>query len=157
MIYDFSNRPVPYCDISLGRRLNSSTDINGRFTFPGVSFGEYIISISKKGYETYIDEILINEKNQVIYIRLPSLNQLLELVDEALTGNDLTAAEELLKRACMIDQNNIEMLFYYATVKFRQQDYNRAITYLEYAKQLGSRDIYIDRFLNKLKEMQNAI
>jgi len=155
MIYDFSNRLVNNCSISMGKKYSGSTDINGRFSLSKVPFGKYTITVSKKGYETYEDEIEIINKNQIVYIRIPSQKQLLELVDEALTGNDLSTAEKLLERAYLIDQKNIEMLFYYATVKFRRQDYERAIFFLETAKRLGSRDIYIEKFLDILKEAQN--
>jgi len=155
MIYDFANRPVPYCEIILGDLYAGSTDINGRFTMPKIRAGTYIITVRKMGYETYQDEITISEPGQVVYIRIPSQSQLLNLVDEALAVMNFTAAEEYVRRAYEIDSKNIETLFYYATVKFRQQEYGEAIVFLETAKELGSRDAYIDRFLAILRELQN--
>jgi len=156
MIYDFSNRPIAYCEISLGENHNTSTDINGRFTLHKVPFGEYTITGQKKGFETYISEIYIKDNSQIIYIRMPSQSQLLEMVDEALVGNNFADADALLGRAYQIDQNNVEMLFYYATLKFRQREYDKAISFLETAQRLGSQDIYVGRFLNVLKELKNA-
>ena len=153
MIYDFSNRPVPHCEISLGRRYRSATDINGRFTLPKVALGTYTITVYKDGFESYSEEIIINNAGQIIYIRIPSQNQLLNLTDEALTANNLSLAEETVERAFQIDQSNIEMLFFYATVKFRQREYEKAIYFLETAQSIGSRDLYIDRFLTILKEL----
>ena len=153
MIYDFSNRPVPHCEISLGRRYKSSTDINGRFTLPKVALGTYTITVYKDGFEAYSEEVRINGAGQIIYIRIPSQTQLLNLVDEALTVNNLNLAEEVVERAYQIDGKNIEMLFYYATVKFRQHDYEKAIHFLETAQSIGSRDLYIDKFLTVLKEL----
>ena len=150
MIYDFSNRPVPNCEISLGRRYRSTTDINGRFTLQNVALGIYAITAYKEGFEVYSEGIIINGPEQIIYIRIPSQNQLLNLVDEALVINNLALAEETIERAYQIDNNNIEMLFYYATVKFRQQEYEGAISFLETAKSIGSRDLYIDKFLEIL-------
>ena len=153
MIYDFSNRPVPHCEISLGRRYRSSTDINGRFTLPNVAIGTYSITAYKDGFETYSENITINSSGQIIYIRIPSQIQLLNMVDEALTANNLSLAGEIADRAYQIDINNTEALFYYATVKFRLQEYGEAVNYLEAARNLGSRDLYIDRFLTILKEL----
>ena len=153
MIYDFSNRPVAHCEISLGRRYKSTTDINGRFTLAKVAYGTYTITGDKNGFETYSDKVIIKDPGQIIYIRIPSQNQLLDLVDEALGANNFTLAEETVERAYHIDNNNIEMLFYYAVVKFRQHEYDRAISLLETAKKLGSRDLYIDKFLTLLKEL----
>jgi thioredoxin-like negative regulator of GroEL len=157
MIYDFSNRPVSYCAVSLSVLFKSTTDINGRFTLPKVPAGVYKITGEKKGFETYTEELAVRQRGQIVYIRIPSQSQLLEMADDALTNNDVTAAEQLLHRAYQIDQNNIEMLFYYAAVKFRQREYDAAIQYLETAKNLGSKDLYIDKFLAVLKELQNDL
>jgi len=154
MIYDFSNRPVAFCEVSLGRRFRSSSDINGRFSFSKVPLGKYTITGYKSGFENYSDEVLVKHKGQIIYIRLPSQNQLLNLVDEALGANNFAAAEEMAERAYKINKNNIETLFYYAVVKFRRREYRKAIDFLETAKNLGSRDSYIEKFLIQLKELR---
>jgi len=153
MIYDFSNRPVPHCEVSLGWWHKTTTDINGRFTFSKVGFGTYTITGKKNGFEVYSDQVIIKDPGQIIYIRIPSQNQLLNLVDEALTANDFALAEETVERAYQINKNNIETLFYYATVKFRQREYDEAVQFLEAAKNLGSRDLYINKFLTLLKEL----
>ena len=155
MIYDFSNRPVPACSISLGSKFKGTTDINGRFTLAKVPVGNYSIAGQKKGFEPYHDELLIKDKGQIIYIHIPSQNQLLDLVDAALAKNDFVTAGELVERAFHIDHNNIEMLFYYATIQFRLKAYDKAAAFLETAKNLGSQDVYIDQFLSVLKESQN--
>ncbi|MCL2243641.1 MAG: carboxypeptidase-like regulatory domain-containing protein [Treponema sp.] len=157
MIYDFSNKPVPFYNISLGKKYKSSTDINGRFIFQKVPAGNYSITGNKLGYETHADEINIIDNRQIIYIRVPSQKQLLDIADEALTRNDLQSAEEMLERAFLIERNNIEMLIYFAAVKYRQNNYERAVFYLENAQKLGSKDIYIEKFLNKIKELQNEM
>jgi len=159
MIYDFTNRPVAYCLITMNEHFTNNlfigdTDINGRFTLSKIPFGTYTISGYKSGYEMYQETVTIMDRGQIIYIRIPSQNQLLNLVDEALTAMNFEAAEEYIQRAYQIDKNNIEMLFYYATIKFRQNDYEEAIRYLTTAKELGSRDVYIDRFLSILMELR---
>ena len=157
MVYDFSNRPIAYCDISLGRRgFRSSSDINGRFSIPRVPVGGYTITVSKDGFEKYTENIFIRGRGQIIYVRIPSQNQLLNLTDEALTAKNLPVAEEMAQRAYQIDPNNIEMLFYYAAIKFRLGDYDAALGFLTMAKNLGSKDQYIDKFITQLKEIQNA-
>ena len=154
MVYDFSNRPVPNYEISLGKIFKGSTDINGRFTLPKVPLGTYKIAGSKNGFENYFDEVIVKGRGQIIYIRIPSQNQLLNLVEDALVANDFILAEEMAERAYQIDKNNIEMLFYYATVSFRQRRYTNAIVFLESAINLGSKDLYVEKFLNLLKELQ---
>ena len=159
MVYDFSNRPVAHFEVVLDRKFSrkykGSTDINGRFTLFKVPVGIYTLIGSKKGYEHYFDELNIKQKGQIIYIRIPSQNQLLNMVDEALVANDFTLAEETAERAFRIDNNNIEMLFYCATVAFRQNQFDKAISFLEKAKALGSKDFYVEKFLTSLKEIQH--
>ena len=157
MVYDFSNRPVVYCDISLGRRgLKSSSDINGRFSVSRIPLGKYTLTVYKDGFEKYSEDVFIRGTGQIIYVRIPSQNQLLNLADEALTANNFNLAEEMVERAYQIDPNNIEMLFYFATIKFRQQDYKAALGFLETAKNLGSKDLYIDKFITQLRRRKDA-
>ena len=155
MVYDFSNRPVFNYEVALGERYFGSTDINGRFTLLKVPLGSYKISGSKNGFENYNGEVEIKDKGQIIYIRIPSQNQLLALADEALAANNFTLAEELAERAYQIDKNNIEMLFYYAAVSFRQNNHKKAASFLEEAMNLGSKDHYVHKFLSAIKEIRN--
>jgi len=156
MVYDFSNRPVAHCEIYLGKWSKVISDINGRFSFPKVSPGTYLLRVEKKGFEQYSEEIIVRDQGQIIYLRLPSQKQLLDLLDEALTANDLVFAAELANRAYLIDKNSIEMLFYYATVIFKKGEYPEAANYLQIAKNLGSKDKFIDKFLEDLRRLQNA-
>jgi len=155
MVYDFSNRPVFNYEVTLGKRYFGSTDINGRFTLSNVPLGSYTIKGSKTGFENYNGEIAIKDKGQIIYIRIPSQNQLLALADEALSANNFALAEELAERAYQIDRNNVEMLFYYAAVSFRQNNFEKTISFLEDAINLGSKDYYVQKFLSAIKEMRN--
>ena len=157
MVYDFSNRPVADCDISLGiRGLTGTSDINGRFSIPRVPIGNHTLTVFKNGYEKYSEDFLIKQRGQIIYVRIPSQNQLLDLVDGALAANNFLLAEEMAERAWRLDPNNIETLFYFAAVKYKQRDYDEAMALLEAAGNLGSKDPYIDKFKTRIKEAQDA-
>jgi len=155
MVYDFSNRPVSNYEVVLGKWYSGSTDINGRFTLLKVPLGNYKIRGSKKGYEDYTGEVIIKDKGQIIYIRIPSQNQLLAMVDEALAASDFILAEEIVERAYQIDKNNVEMLFYYAAILFRQNNLEGAASFLEDAVNLGSKDSYVQKFLTMIRRMQD--
>ena len=157
MVYDFSNRPVANCEISMGiRGLSGTSDINGRFTIHRVPMGKHTLTAYKDGYERYSEDFVIKQRGQIFYVRLPSQNQLLDLVDEALTANNLLLAEEMAERAYQVDPNSIEALFYFATVKYKRQDYGGALALLEAAWNLGPKDPYVDKFMAQLKEIQDA-
>jgi tetratricopeptide (TPR) repeat protein len=155
MVYDFSNRPVSNYEIVLDRWYSGSTDINGRFTLLKIPLGNHEIRGSKKGYEDYTGEVIIKNKGQIIYIRVPSQNQLLSMADEALTANNFMLAEEIVERAYQIDKNNIEMLFYYAAILFRQNNLEGAASLLEDAVNLGSKDLYVQKFLSVIRRIQD--
>jgi len=155
MVYDFSNKPVSNYEVVLGKWYSGSTDINGRFTLLKVPLGSYQIQGSKKGFEDYTGEVIIKNKGQIIYIRIPSQNQLLAMADEALAANNFILAEEIVERAYKIDKNNIEMLFYYAAILFRQNNLEGAASFLEDAVNLGSKDSYVQKFLTMIRRIQD--
>ncbi len=156
MIYDFSNKPVSNYTVTLGEKYTSISDINGRFYFQKVPADTYEITGNKEGYETYKDTIFINSKEQIIYLRIPSLSQLLDLADEALSGHNIPEAETYIERAARIGGTSIERLFYSAIISFRKKEYQKAMDYLVTAKDAGSTDIYVEQFLNDLKKLAEA-
>lgn len=155
MIYDFSNRPVPNFLITLDEKYSISTDINGRFTLTKVPAGTYTLIAKKPGYEIYTDKVDIKDRGQIVYIRIPSQSDLLDLTDNALSNSNFNEAEEYIKRAYLVDADNVEMLFYYATVMFKQGEYDNAVYFLQTAQNLGSKDEYIAKFLAILKELND--
>ncbi|GHV88640.1 hypothetical protein AGMMS50267_10000 [Spirochaetia bacterium] len=155
MVYDFSNRPVPNYKITIGKKYTSTTDINGRFLIEKVPVGTYAMRGERAGYETYQSDITISQKEQIIYIRLPSFNQLLELADAALVKNQINEAEAYLLRAVAIEELTTELFFYLATVQFRQKNYQEAQETLQSARDHGLADIYVEKFLADLKRMHD--
>jgi hypothetical protein len=153
MIYDFTNRPISNYTIHIGEKYWSTTDINGRFLISNVPVGEYIINGEGNGYESYQGDVLVKDREQIIYIRVPSFSQLLDLVDLALSKNQLDEAENYIWRANLAGGFTTELLFYMAVIKYRQKDYSSAIINLRTAIDLGSTDIYVIKFLNDILNM----
>jgi tetratricopeptide (TPR) repeat protein len=153
MVYDFNNRPVSNYKISLGDKYVSLTDINGRFMLPQIPVGSYQLNGEKEGYEIYQGDVEINHQEQIIYLRIPSFEQLLELADDALGKNRINEAAAYLDRAQSIGLETVEYYFYGAVIKYRQDDILGAIETLEKAVKSGSADMYITIFLNDLREI----
>jgi hypothetical protein len=150
MIYDFENRPISNYMLTLGKNDTTITDINGRFLFQKIKAGRYGITGHKAGYETYEGEIIISDKRQIIYLRIPSSGQLLDLADNALTRNQIDEAYEYTQRAYRIGEITTELLFYMAVISFRRGIYTDAIYFLQAAIHSGSTDEYVYRFLEEL-------
>ncbi|MDR1105019.1 MAG: hypothetical protein LBL44_01555 [Treponema sp.] len=155
MVYDFANKPVPNYLVTVGEKNVSVTDINGRFVMEKIALGVYPIKGEKEGFEPFAETLDIFDRGQIVYIRVPSSGQLLELADVALSKNRLDEAEAYLKRAWDIGDITAELLMYYAAVKFRQGLYDEAIVRLQSAVNRGSQDRYIEKFLDYLLEKKS--
>jgi tetratricopeptide (TPR) repeat protein len=150
MVYDFDNKPVPQYIIEIDGKNPASTDINGRFFIPRVRSGKHEIRGRREGYEEYRGEIIINDKRQIVYLRVPSLSQLLNLADNSLSKNNVEEAALYIERGAAIGEKTVELLFYSAIVLFRKGEYQAAVESLRDAVSRGSRDEYVTRFLNEL-------
>ena len=157
MVYDFTNKPVPYCEISIGEKFGSGTDINGRFTVTGIPPGVYPVTGQKEGYETYMEELPIQGIGQIIYIRIPSLKQLIDLTELAMKAQNMRLVEEYAERALAIDGASSDAFMYCATVKLSKNDIPGAINVFETGIEAGNRDIFIELALEQLRETWDAL
>ncbi|GHT57760.1 hypothetical protein FACS1894109_10610 [Spirochaetia bacterium] len=156
MVYDFVNRPISNCNVRLNEKHWVETDINGRFSIAKVPVGNYKIQIIKKGYETYTGEVHIKDGQQIIYIRTPSLQQLLDLADNALERNNPEEASTYIHRALSINTMTTELFFYAAVVEFRLGYIREAFNYLQEIKSSGVRDIYIEQFIRDIQNLEGT-
>jgi tetratricopeptide (TPR) repeat protein len=154
MVYDFGSRPIASCNVYIDNRYYAETDINGRFSMAKVPEGSYKIQVSKKGYETYTGDIRINDRKQVLYMRTPSLQQLLDMVDSSLEQNQMDEALSFINRALSIGEVTTELLFYAAVVQFRLGDIQKAGEYLQRIKSRGSHDVYLEKFLQDIQNLE---
>jgi hypothetical protein len=154
MAYDFENRPLAQYVVALNGRTPVATDINGRFFFPGVKPGTYTLTGQKEGYESYEGEIIVSDRRQIVYFRVPNRTQLVDLADGALSRNRVDEAESYMRRAEAVGEPTTEVLFYMAVVLFRQGRYQEAADRLQLAASRGGRDPYVTRFLDDLTALR---
>jgi hypothetical protein len=150
MVYDFENRPLAQYVVALGGRAPAATDINGRFFFPNVKPGVYKLAGRKEGYESYEGDIVVSDRRQIVYFRVPNRAQLVDLADGALSRNRIGEAEAYMRRAENIGEPTAEVLFYAAVVSFRQGRYREAAEKLRLAASRGGQDPYVKQFLDDL-------
>jgi len=150
MVYDFENRPLAGYEVRIGK-YHAVSDITGRFLITKIPSGKYEIYGTKLGYESYTGTMTVGDIKQIVYIRVPSEKQLLDLVDTALTDNKIEEAETFLRRAKNTGVTNTEMQLFEAIVLFRKNDVKGAIKLLEDMKKSGINDKYVILFLDELK------
>lgn len=153
MMYDFENRPISGYEINIGSKYSSVSDITGRFTIQKVPIGTYEVRGKRLNYESYQGELVLKDKKQIVYIRVPSATQLLDLADKALVENNVKEAANYVERADKTGMRSTESLFYAAVILFRRNDYKGAIYILEQLIVSGTNDAYVVQFLNDLKKI----
>lgn len=98
MVYDFDNQPCSGALIIFDDEEGPQTDINGRFVIGFLSSGEHKVQVKKEGYEELTANFKFSSKNQVLYLRVISFNQLLRKTEYALEKKRLKETGELIKR-----------------------------------------------------------
>lgn len=117
MIYDDFGREVSGARLQLDKKETISSDFNGRFVFAEMYPGEYHIVITKNGYEPFEDDIIIRTQQDIIYIKMITLEGLYAQYLKAFDKNEWDKANSLLSRAQAID--NDDPLLRYARAVFQ--------------------------------------
>lgn len=149
MVYDFENRPVAGYAIGVGK-LQATTDVSGRFVLRKLPSGSYGITGEKTGFEPYSGTIDVRDERQIIYVRIPSARQLLDLADISFGNGDIDEASSLVGRAERCDGRSFECRFYRAIAQFRLNDPVAARTTLDSMIGDGCVDPYVIRFREAL-------
>lgn len=155
MVYDFDNRPVAGYYVTLNDDLAVVTDITGRFTFEKVKLGDYLLKGESSDYEAFEGSVSIYNRQQVIYLRIPSFSQLIQLTDKTLEEGKVSEAEQFLNRAAAMDGEHIDVLLYTVVLEYRKNNIERAMQTLERVKQKGYRADWVDTFYYELEKIQH--
>jgi hypothetical protein len=103
MVYDHDQKPCPAAAVRVDGEERAQTDINGRFAVVDLSRGEHRIGVRKQGYEDLELSVQFLNRDQILYLRVISLRQLLEQAEAALEKKKLAETASLLARADKID------------------------------------------------------
>jgi hypothetical protein len=99
MVYDYNNRPCANALVFIDNEPGPHTDMYGRFVIPSLSRGSHEITIKKDGFEDLNVLFDFISRTQVLHARLISFDQILEMVEEAISQKRFKEAEDLIKRA----------------------------------------------------------
>jgi tetratricopeptide (TPR) repeat protein len=103
MVYDYDQKPCPAAAVHVDGQERARTDIDGRFVIVDLSRGEHRVGVRKPGYEELELEVQFLNRDQILYLRIISLRQLLEVAEAALEKKRLAETASLLDRARKID------------------------------------------------------
>ena len=174
IIYDIDNQPVSQVSIYLvqitpfedDKEENAEnkkegpierrqvSDIRGRFLFADLPKGEYKIEYSKEKYEKVQTKIVFERKTQILYAKIISFNQLIQLSQNALENRKKDIALEYINRAEVLDASSPLLQYLKAVYLYNILDYEGAIDILENLKKEGFSQPHINLFLSDLYELK---
>lgn len=139
MIYDGDNRPVERVLLTTMKVTEKGeeklhiveTDINGRFTLPNLNRGDYKIIARKEGYESLTTEISYSSRTEVLYLKMYSQKQILDLAANALEQGRLAKTEKLIERSAGINKMQPGHLYFKAMYFYRKGDFKAALKPLD--------------------------
>lgn len=171
MIYDGDNSPCEQVRIRAFKiqggdeeaLFSVETDINGRFTLPGLDRGDYRIVAEKEGYESLESFFSYASRMEVLYLKMYSQDQLLVLAADSLDQGRYDKALSFLVRSAEVDGGNPRHLYTYAVYSYHSGEFEKALESLEKIPAAGfdspwvyllMGDIYQYKLDNPLKALE---
>jgi tetratricopeptide (TPR) repeat protein len=162
MVYDNHNQACAGIRISLDGNSGPVSDINGRFTLPNIARGRHTLTVKKEGYEESVFDIDFLNKTQIVYLKVFSFEQILELAENSIQDRKLGAAEAYLERAKKIRESDPLLMYLQAVIALkRDQVQDALVIFLAIVDQKTAEPhVYLaiaDIYELKLKDLPNAI
>ena len=146
MIYDLNNNPLSGVLIKIKTEHNTTaetdpeednivrqaiSDINGRFVIPNLKKGNHTLFSSLEDFEKMQLEFAFLNRTRVMYLKMVSLNNLLQYAEDALGKKEYKEAGEMLKRAAVLKPEVPQMLYLKAVLFFKEQQPEQAEEYFK--------------------------
>ncbi len=151
MAYDRSGSAINGLELTMNGYAQAKSDYSGRFSFQGVSPGEYRLRARLAGYESYEGRIRVSSPADIVYLSLTSIPDLLGMAKEAMRQAEWAQAQAYLDRAIAADADKPRALFLQALLLAQRanpaRDIPAAIALLSDLKQSGLKDPSLDSLL----------
>lgn len=139
MIYDGYNKPCKNVQIQVYRLVDDfgelllavESDINGRFTLPALKQGNYRIELYKEDHETLVKEINYSSPLEVLYMKMYSQDQILDMAVQSLEERRIVRVENYLKRSESIQSDDPYHLYVQSIYMYSIEDYEQSLEYLK--------------------------
>lgn len=122
MVYDSEKKAVSDCQVTIDDSQSATTDVNGRFLFDFVDYGDHKLVFHKTGCEDFVLNFAFSSKSQIVYARLTSQSGLFEATRAAIASREWDRATEFLARAEAIGDYEPLSSFLAATLAYRRGD-----------------------------------
>ena len=119
MLYDFDNSPICGYELELDGKIRVFTDINGRFEFPSAEYKTHTLTGNGNGYIEIDRAYDFSDRSQILYLKIPSIDNLYTQLDTALSTSQNEEAEKLLQTLSKYRQTEPKFKLYEAIYRFR--------------------------------------
>lgn len=171
MIYDSDNRPCEKVSIEAyeineeGNEehiLTVLSDINGRFTLPGLKRSYYLIKAYRDGYESISTELYYSSRLDVLYLKIYSQKQILLMATDLLEQRRFGNVEALLLRSNGVNSLDPYHLYLNGVFLYEKENYTESLKSLVKIVEQGYRFPYVhllmaDIYQYKLNEKTHAL
>jgi len=149
MLYDYDNRPVCGYELILDNKMHVFTDINGRFEFPSSEYRTHTLTGNGNGYEAVDRAYDFANRGQILYLRIPSIENLYCQLDTQLVNGQNDKAEKILQTLSKTEQTQNKFKLYSAILRLRKSsDTDKNLLIMEIKtleSKIQSETIKIDR------------
>lgn len=144
MIYDGDNEAVSDVEIYINDKKNALSDIYGHFTLSAMELEkQYELTAKKNGYEEKSFSFTYTNPSQVIYLRMYSNAELINLAESMVEQKKYADAETYLTRAELAGGNYLSVNYLRAVICVLKTDYDNALKIATDILDAGYIDSYI--------------
>jgi tetratricopeptide (TPR) repeat protein len=110
-IFDYDNVPCADVLITIDNGIGVHSDINGRFVIPSLGKGKHVLKATKENYEDLVEQFSFLNQNQVLWLRIISINQLEKRIEKAFEEKKWDEVESLIDRALKIKHDDPVIMY----------------------------------------------
>jgi hypothetical protein len=151
MIYDYENSAVSGVTIKVNGKELVKSDMQGRFILDFKKGGEYEIELIKKGYEKVVQKFDYNPM-EVLYFKMITAAQLVNLAEESLDRFDCEEAEIFLSRAYSMEPYRADIIYLTSVTLYLQGKYYEAKDRIKELKEKNYANKYIALLEEQIEE-----
>ncbi len=137
MVYDTENRPAVNYEIYIDGRGMCVSDIGGRFVVEGVKKGSHVLTGKGEGYLDICEEVTVRDKEQILYIRVPSVESRFKKAFSFMNDGAFDMAEGCVSEVLECDRDNTDALFFMSVISYLKGDSDKACEYLNKIRKKG--------------------
>lgn len=148
MIYDYDNSGVSAVDIYINDEYLGTSDFQGRYIIEKGKEPNFKLKFEKNGYEA-IDIDVFFDPFSVLYIKMGTSNQFLQLAEDELDAYLYTNALDYVNRSLALAPERIDAIYLKAIILSKLEDFDGAEQELLTLEEKSNVAKYVALFLEK--------